>query len=136
MDSALNNSTPPSLTNNAGGPAASSSPTSLTSLPTDILLSLSSFLTLQSLLALCATSRHVRSRILVREGRDVARAWLGGEGEYWLPSNDDRVPEAGWWSYVKRCAQSGSMRNRKRIWAVVGRLEEMVLQAEEQESRI
>ncbi|KZP13925.1 hypothetical protein FIBSPDRAFT_1049095 [Athelia psychrophila] len=39
-------------------------------------------------------------------------------------NEDGAIPIADWWQYLKRCLQSGSMKNRKRIWAVCERLEQ------------
>ncbi|KAL8283300.1 hypothetical protein RQP46_005710 [Phenoliferia psychrophenolica] len=104
---------------------ASPSSPSFQSLPTDILISIATHLPLASLTSLSTTCHQIRSSLLVREGRDVARSWLGGEGAYWLPVGWNEIPEDGWWNYVRRCVGSGSMRNRKRIWGVVGRLERL-----------
>ncbi|KAL8283298.1 hypothetical protein RQP46_005708 [Phenoliferia psychrophenolica] len=120
---------PPSHLDPPRSLASPSSP-SFQSLPTDILISIASHLPLSSLTSLSTTSRQIRSSLLVREGRDVARSWLGGEGAYWLPVGRDEIPEDGWWDYVRRCVGSGSMRNRKRIWGVVGRLERLVDESE------
>lgn len=133
----LERSTPsaPSYTEPSATPTSSSSPTSFTSLPTDVLFAISSYLPLSSLISLSPIFRLLRSNLLVREGNDVARAWLGAEGAYWLPSTEDGLVQGGWFDYVKGCVESGSMRNRKRIWGVVGRLEALVDEAEEQEAK-
>ncbi|KAK4701671.1 hypothetical protein P7C70_g4558, partial [Phenoliferia sp. Uapishka_3] len=123
----LPSGTPPSTSHTEFPTNASTSSPSIHSLPTDILIMIASILPLHSLLSLSTTSRLIRAKLLARGGTDVvARAWLGAEGVYWLPEEFEEVPDGGWGAYVQRCAGSGSMRNRKRIWGVVGRLEEFV----------
>ena len=78
------------------------------------------------------------------------RKWMLGAGQYWLPVevnlgtaalSDGSVPlvkdlpnpeialleltrqDDDWWHYVRRCAKSGSMRNRKRVWEVARQIE-------------
>ncbi|GAA6059212.1 hypothetical protein JCM10212_006605 [Sporobolomyces blumeae] len=125
-------------------PSAPARPT-LSSLPLDVLTTLCAYLPLPSLLALASTNAILRRTVLSSR---VARAWLDIEGRCWLPhSVDFGVPDAkkgsiprlahlpqpqmrvvdgdvgDWWAYVERCMASGSMRNRKRVWAVAKQLE-------------
>lgn len=102
----------------------------LESLPLDLLLSIASQLSLPSLVALASINHNFHSTLLsTSSARDrLARAWLGDEGDYWLPLTDDGAlveleEEDGWWEYVKRCCSNGSMKNRRRIWDVVRRME-------------
>ncbi|GAA5824696.1 hypothetical protein JCM11251_005305 [Rhodosporidiobolus azoricus] len=125
----------------------SSSPgnaSALSSLPFDILVHLSSLLTLPALLSLTSTSRTVRSSLFSTSTKRnrLASAWLNTSGQYWLPIKvdlgvdftiDKAIEEKhvgvkkvemqdlrekdDWWNYLVRCAaESGSMRNRKRVW--------------------
>ncbi|GAA5853180.1 hypothetical protein JCM8547_000229 [Rhodosporidiobolus lusitaniae] len=129
-------------------PTSSPSPPrpSLSSLPFDILLHISSLLPLPSLVSLTSLSRTLRSTLLQTPSNRsrLASAWLRTSGQYWLsyilpPWFDEK--EAGvveeksvrlakgkklevreledgddWWEYLRRCKANGSMRNRRRVW--------------------
>ncbi|GAA5900171.1 hypothetical protein JCM6882_002634 [Rhodosporidiobolus microsporus] len=135
--------------------SSSPSPPSLSTLPFDLLVHISSLLPLPSLLCLTATCRTLRASLLSSSTKRnrLANAWLTTTGRYWLPLRADlgRLEEAsdkpveekevrlkevelleleeedGWWDYLRRCAaESGSMRNRKRVWETVLDIERAV----------
>ncbi|GAA5847522.1 hypothetical protein JCM5353_004937 [Sporobolomyces roseus] len=123
----------------------------LTNLPFDILSEIASFLPLPSLLSLASTTPVIRQRLLGSPSSrsQTAREWLANAGRCWLPLKVDlgiSSPRKGaiprlndlpkpivsllgleegdnWWNYLQRCAESGSMKNRRRVWKVVEGIE-------------
>ncbi|KAK4702073.1 hypothetical protein P7C70_g4154, partial [Phenoliferia sp. Uapishka_3] len=127
---------PPSLTESVDSSSTPSGQHGLASLPADVLLVIASLLPVSSILMLASACRNIRARILLRQGNDVARAWLNSQGKYWLPPAEGDAPEGGWWIFLRRCVESGSMKNRRRIWGVVERLEVMVDESEAEEAKL
>jgi len=102
---------------------------SLELLPFELVSQIVNDLPLTSLLSLLSTSRHLRFEFLgLPSDRDaLARSWIAKNAPWYLPNEEFNLCANGvvGWEYLKRCLESGSMRNRKRIWKVIEQLEQM-----------
>lgn len=106
------------------GPKRLGSLTNLEMLPSEILASIASNMPLVSdVLHLGATSRHTRYKLLgTSSNRNaIARAWIHYNAPWYIPTDKTRTFLS--WAYLRQCLQSGSMKNRERIWRVVQRME-------------
>ncbi|GAA6012726.1 hypothetical protein JCM10207_005338 [Rhodosporidiobolus poonsookiae] len=146
---------PPAVLDSPSG-ASPSSAKGLEKLPLDVLLLIASTLPLPSLLALSSASRTLRHTLLgtPTSRSRLASAWLTSTGRYWQPVRvdlgvdfsssllvEEKTVRLGkvevlplaegddWWAYLQRCAGSGSMRNRRRIWHTVGTIEKVADEA-------
>jgi hypothetical protein len=98
-------------------------------LPFELVSQIANYLPLPSLLSLVSACRQLRFEFLgLPSDRDaLVRSWITKNAPWYLPEEtlclgaDDVVG----WEYIKRCLESGSMRNRKRIWKVAEQLEKM-----------
>jgi hypothetical protein len=94
---------------------------------------ITSHVPLSTLLHLATTSCHLRFKLLgFPSDRDaVARAWMENSGPWYLPVSadaDQNVTKENavvGWAYLWRCVDTGSMRNRRRIWKIAAQLEEL-----------
>ena len=112
-------------------PSDSQSLSSIEQLPFELLIKLTSYLPLTTLLSFTSTSRHLRSILLgFSSDRDaVAHAWIECSGPWYLPPSNDPISKVFFgWAYLRRCGESGSMRNRRRIWKAVAQLWEMAVE--------
>jgi len=85
-------------------------------------------LPLQSLLSFASTSRQVRANLLgIESDRNaLAHSWIAKHAPWYFPDEGSLgTNNTVGWKYLKRCFESGSMRNRKRIWKVAEQLEQM-----------
>jgi len=96
-------------------------------LPFELVSQIANYLPLPSLLSLVSASRHLRFKFVgLPSDRDaLARSWIANNAPWYLPRENlclgaDNVVG---WEYLKRCLESGSMRNRQRIWKVAEQLE-------------
>ncbi|KAM0790334.1 hypothetical protein ACM66B_003219 [Microbotryomycetes sp. NB124-2] len=95
---------------------------SLDGVPFDVFVLVAQHAPLATLAVLQRVSKRVQAHFLTRSNRNtIAHAWLNSYGRFWKPQ-DNQVANFGWWAYLQRCARSGSMRNRKRIWFVSKRI--------------
>jgi hypothetical protein len=101
--------------------------------PFELLIKITSYLPLTNLLSITSTSRHLRSTLLgFSSDRDaVAHAWIKCSAPWYLPTSDNSVkPRKSkgviGWLYLRRCLESGSMKNRRRISKVVEQLWKIV----------
>lgn len=116
-------------------------------LPVEILVQILSHVPLPSLLRFLFTSHHLRSKLLLfKSDRDqLARVWMESSAPWYLPvlngdgevvlineGDHDVADRRGangnyvvGWAYLKRCLDSPSMKNRKRIWGIAQQLEKM-----------
>ena len=118
-------------------------------LPHEILVIIGAQIPLPTILSLTSTSRSLRSKLLRTEAdrNTLARVWIKEYASWYMPlplhpslkeewvnpkhrqvtDGDYDVPDdakaAIGWDYLRRCLASGSMRNRKRIWAVAEQIE-------------
>ena len=118
-------------------------------LPHELLVIIGVQIPLHTFLSLASTSRTLRSKSIRDEAdRDmIARAWIQRDAPWYMPlplhpslkqewvnpkhreatDSDYDVPVDAMavigWGYLRRCLESGSMRNRKRIWAVAEQIE-------------
>jgi len=98
--------------------------------PLEILFRIAFHLELPSLLSFATTSRSIRRSLLGdRSARNaVGKALIERHLPHLLPAPPGEAKPsapAGAWSYLRRCLESPSMRNRRRIWAIAQRLEMM-----------
>lgn len=106
-------------------------PLSPATIPPELLRAIAILLPLPSLLSLAATCRGIRSSLLHSSSQtSLAKEWIYKTGPYYFPHEHEDEVQGSWWDYLKRCAGSGSMRNRKRIWCVVGSIEQLVDEVE------
>ncbi|KAJ7670326.1 hypothetical protein B0H17DRAFT_1086032 [Mycena rosella] len=123
---------------------ASKSAPSLDSLPLDIYREISAYMPPSGLLVLTAINKYLRAvlapqmdslffrHIVANEPHllpaEEVVCYRGSEEFDWWDENwrkggldtDDPIP---WMAYAKACVSSRSMRNRKRLWDIVGRME-------------
>ncbi|KAH7924522.1 hypothetical protein BV22DRAFT_1066618 [Leucogyrophana mollusca] len=103
-------------------------------IPFELLSNIASKLSLPSLLALASTARHLRAKLLSHPSdRDtLARAWIRTSAPWYLlpPSATEggqtyqgSLSQHLGWAYLHRCFESGSMRNRRRIWEIALQIE-------------
>lgn len=110
-------------------------------LPLEVLHDILSTCTLASICNIASTSRYLRARLL-RFDSDrnlIAKTWIMTNAPYWVPVKDGnpwdeedfaredldpQYKQLGW-NYLRCCADSGSMRNRRRIWSIAEQLEKM-----------
>jgi len=117
------------IPNIVGPPSAAQVVSKIEELPLEVVSQIASQLPLHSLLSLLSTSRHLRFKFLGFESdRDaLARTWIAANAPWYqvpkdnLPSGQE-VTVIGW-TYLRRCFESGSMRNRRRIWHTVEQIE-------------
>jgi hypothetical protein len=110
----------------------SQSLSSIEQLPIELLIQITSYLPLTNLLIFTTTSRHLRSKLLgsPSDRNALAHAWIECSAPWYILTSDDsaqtleREVVVGW-AYLRRCVESGSMRNRRRIWKVVEQLWKM-----------
>jgi len=126
----------PSLTSPPATPGFSAGPTSaLENLPFELLRMIALEGPLSSLLSLTLTSRTLRSKYFhSEEGRNnIARMWIQRQAPWYIPATTDAEAQfeldglrnVGAWGYLQRCYASASMRNRRRIWQVAERIEQL-----------
>jgi hypothetical protein len=111
-------------------PERPSSVHKLSQLPPEFILQIASFLPLPSLLCFLSTSKQLRSTFIESslDRNALARAWVETSAPWYLPLSDDHFPSGDkvtliGWDYLRRCLDSGSMRNRRRIWGIAEQLE-------------
>lgn len=97
------------------------------------------------ILSLAATSHQLRYIVLgVVSNRDaIARAWIRCQAPWYIPPEEgnergtvhsgevqskDGTGNVLSWVYLRQCYESGSMRNRRRIWRVVESLEKKAIE--------
>ncbi|KZV88877.1 hypothetical protein EXIGLDRAFT_162638 [Exidia glandulosa HHB12029] len=102
---------------------------SLTTLPLDVLLELTPYLSLHDALALLCLCRTLRSELLPVADTLVKRTipeWMRpADAGATLTGAEEPFP---WLSYARECARSTSIRNRKRIWDVCQQIEALAVQ--------
>ncbi|KAH7924779.1 hypothetical protein BV22DRAFT_1112632 [Leucogyrophana mollusca] len=119
-------------------------------LPLELLTHLSVCTTLPALFALASASQTLRTRILGCDA--IARSWIQMNAPWYIPvpssvheldqTYTTKNKQARWdvwgesemavnmnWAYLRRCLNSGSMRNRGRIWKVIQNIERVADQA-------
>ncbi|KZV88876.1 hypothetical protein EXIGLDRAFT_162613 [Exidia glandulosa HHB12029] len=97
----------------------------LAALPLDILLELSSHLTLYDILALFTLCTSLRLKLVPVADTLVRRSIP----EWMRPDNSDGDSESfPWLAYARECSRSPSMCNRKRIWRVCYQIEALAVQ--------
>jgi hypothetical protein len=97
-------------------------------LPFELIYQIVHELPLQSLLSFVSTSRNLRANLLgIESDRNaLAHSWIVKSAPWYFPDDGSLVVKGTLgWEYLKRCFQSGSMRNRKRIWRVAEQLEKL-----------
>jgi len=93
-----------------------------------------------SLLSLASTSRSLYALILGSESdrNAIASAWIIKNAPWYIPvdCSDEETPRSDLrrtsdtWTYLRRCRESASMRNRERIWRIVEQIEELAERCE------
>jgi F-box domain len=113
-------------------PSHSQPISSIEQLPLELLIQITSYLPFTSLLFFSSTSRRLRSKLFrFSSDRDaVARAWVERSAPWYLPYSGVSVETLNskvviGWAYLRRCLESGSMKNRRRIWKVAEQLGNM-----------
>ncbi|KAF7972348.1 hypothetical protein HWV62_18122 [Athelia sp. TMB] len=122
---------------------------SIERLPHEVFAIICAQIPLPTILSLASTSRSLRAKLLRTEAdrNALARVWIKEYAPWYMPlplhpslkqewvnpkhreatDGDYDVPDdctaAIGWDYLRRCLASGSMRNRKRIWAVAEQIE-------------
>lgn len=98
-------------------------------LPFELISQIANYLPLPSLLSLVSACRQLRFELLgLPSDRDaLARSWITENEPWYLPEEKSCLcaNDVVGWEYIKRCLESGSMKNRKRIWKVAEQLEKM-----------
>lgn len=118
------------------------------SLPLDIYYSISSYLDLSGITALISLTRAVRALLLPHLDAFVSR-YMAVHEAYYLPvsaqcprGDEEQIWWAAqwelsdgkgqymkthvrWFAYARACGKSRSMRNRRRIWGIVDKIESL-----------
>jgi len=112
-------------------PSVTQAVSKIEKLPFEVVSPIASQLPLPSLLSLLSTSRYLRFKFLGFESdrNALARTWIAANAPWYQVPNDKSpsekdVPVIGW-TYLRRCFESGSMRNRRRIWRIAEQVERM-----------
>jgi hypothetical protein len=107
----------------------SQSLSSIEQLPIELLIQITSYLPLTTLLYFTSTSYHLRFKLLgFSSDRDaVAHAWIHCSAPWYRPTSYNSLgtlksTEVVGWVYLRRCIESRSMRNRRRIWKIAEQL--------------
>jgi hypothetical protein len=64
---------------------------------------------------------------MISDRNALARSWIVKNAPWYFPNEGCSLgaKDTVGWDYLKRCFESGSMRNRKRIWKVAEQIEQM-----------
>ncbi|KAH7925388.1 hypothetical protein BV22DRAFT_1011341 [Leucogyrophana mollusca] len=94
------------------------------SLPLEVTIHLLSFADIPSILSLASTSRLFHTSIFGCDA--LVRTWVCVNAPWYIPYSNDAADIAAMdWAYLRRCYISPSMRNRRRIWRIVGDIERL-----------
>jgi len=110
-------------------PSAAQASSKIEELPLEVVSQIVVYLPLPSLLSLLSASRQLRFKFLGFESdRDaLARTWIAANAPWYQvpkdsqPSGKEAIVIG--WIYLRRCFESGSMRNRRRIWHITLQVE-------------
>jgi hypothetical protein len=99
-------------------------------LPVELVVYIVSLLPLPSLVSFLSASRYIRSKLIgsAADREALACSWIRISAPWYqvvvpdgsIIQKDDVVMG---WAYLRRCIDSGPMRNRKRIWGISEQLE-------------
>jgi len=104
-------------------------------LPVELVVYIVSLLSLPSLVSFLSVSRCIRSKLIgsAADKDALACSWIGisapwyqvvvPDGFAWEGSIIQKDDVVMGWAYLRRCIDSGPMRNRKRIWGIAEQLE-------------
>jgi hypothetical protein len=105
-------------------------PSKIELLPFELIYRIIHDLPLSSLLSFLSTSRNLRSSLIgLPTDRDaLARSWIITNAPWYYPDEGSSPEGVVGWEYLQRCIDSGSMRNRRRIWRVAEQLERLAVE--------
>src|ERR1700683_5215743 len=105
-------------------PSAAQASSKIEELPLEVVSQIVVQLSLPSLLSLLSASRQLRFKFLGFESdRDaLARTWIAANAPWYQVPKDNlpirKVAAVTCWIYLGRFFESGSMKNRRRIWRI------------------